>query len=160
MPSAEKGCKDVEEIIVKQIYDGIGWAWTGAAALMGVHTLGSAKIENSGYEGHWSDEENQGIFNNNYYRSIIMKGWGPQYSVGGREDRNQWKRVDAMAGQNDEMMLTTDLCLFYDNNLDFQACIEETGNFPKCRKDFQNGGEYLDPLVTECCAWTWSSKLY
>lgn len=90
---------------------------------MGTHTLGSAKIENSGYEGHWSDIDNQGIFNNNYYRSIIMKGWGPQYNVGGREDRTQWKRIDAMAGANDEFMLTTDLCLFYDDNPDFRDCM-------------------------------------
>lgn len=35
--------------------------------------------------------------------------------------------------------------------------------FWKCRKAHQNGmgaDGYLDPLVTECCAWTFSSKLY
>lgn len=147
------------------------WRKKGVTALLGVHSIGSAKLENSGYEGHWSDIENQGVFNNNYYRSFLTKGWGPQYNVGGRADRNQWKRVDLMAGQNDEMMLTSDLCMFYDYNQGFIDCMENSeANFPfySCRAKYQNwlghaareGERLLDPLRGECCLWTFSSKLY
>lgn len=136
---------------------------------MGVHTIGSAKLENSGYEGHWSDEENQGIFNNNYYRSIIMKGWGPQYNVGDREDRAQWKRIDLMAGKNDEMMLTTDMCLFYSSNVPFMECMNtgefgDVGHFLWCRKKHlrKKGsyGAFLDPHKADCCAWSFSNTLF
>ena len=76
-----------------------------------------------------------------------------------------------MAGQNDEMMLTSDLCLFYDYNQGFIDCMaESTDNFPfyKCRAEFQNwlghkareNERLLDPLRGECCLWTFSSKLY
>lgn len=119
MPDAELGCETVEDIFVNEIFGASSGAWSRAAALMGVHTLGSAKLENSGYLGHWSDEENQGVFNNNYYLSFFAKGWGPELAVGGDDNRNQWKRIDLMAGVNDEMMLTTDLCLAYQNNYDF-----------------------------------------
>lgn len=52
--------------------------WTMTAAISGTHTLGSAKKANSGYEGYWSDHENQGIFNNDYFRSMLIKGWTQQ----------------------------------------------------------------------------------
>lgn len=47
------------------------------AAISGAHTLGQAHIENSGYDGHWSDPEDQGIFNNGYYKNMLKRGWGP-----------------------------------------------------------------------------------
>jgi hypothetical protein len=46
------------------------------AAISGAHTLGSATIANSGYNGFWSDVNNSGIFNNDYYKAILLKGWG------------------------------------------------------------------------------------
>jgi catalase (peroxidase I) len=58
------------------------------AAILGAHTLGSAKIENSGYEGFWSDSP--GVFNNDYYRQMITRGWGPERAVNGNPERNQW----------------------------------------------------------------------
>jgi len=45
------------------------------AAIMGAHTIGSAKAKNSGYEGFWS--ESPGEFNNDYFRQMITRGWGP-----------------------------------------------------------------------------------
>jgi len=51
------------------------------AAISGAHTLGSAKPENSGYKGFWSGEKMSGIFNNNYYHSLMLNSWGPQLNV-------------------------------------------------------------------------------
>jgi hypothetical protein len=51
------------------------------AAISGAHTVGGARLENSGYNGYWSDVENQGLFNNDYFRSIVLKGWAPEQRV-------------------------------------------------------------------------------
>jgi hypothetical protein len=52
-------------------------------ALSGTHTIGQAHKNRSGYSGMWSDSLNQQIFNNNYYVSILTKGWGPNRKVFG-----------------------------------------------------------------------------
>merc|ERR1719356_2193147 len=64
----------------------MGLSWRYSAALMGVHSLGRARRENSGYEGFWSDAHNSRLFNNNYFISIITKGWMP-HKIG-------WGNVD------------------------------------------------------------------
>lgn len=81
---------------------------------MGAHTLGRAQKENSGYEGTWSGKESEGVFDNDYYRQMLTRGWGPDRAVGGNTDRNQWKTVDS--GPAGGLMLNSDLCLAYDNN--------------------------------------------
>lgn len=58
------------------------------AAISGAHSLGQAKKENSGFHGHWSDPDNQGVFNNDYYRSLLMKGWGVERDV--TKGKDQW----------------------------------------------------------------------
>lgn len=82
---------------------------------MGAHTVGKASLENSGYDGHWSDSESQGYFNNDYYSSLLLKGWGPELAVDGNDGKNQWSIVDSTLDVNGhkEMMLNTDLCLLY-----------------------------------------------
>ena len=84
---------------------------------MGVHTLGRAKVSNSGYDGFWSDAENSRRFNNNYYVSILGKGWMPEKAINGNSGKNQWQRVDAgkaaQATLGKEMMLDTDMCLAF-----------------------------------------------
>jgi hypothetical protein len=95
------------------------------AAIMGAHTVGKASIENSGYDGFWSDEENQGIFNNDYYHSLLMKGWGPEKAVNGNEHKNQWKITDLEKDwRQDEMMLNTDICMVYKKN-DNEMCYKD-----------------------------------
>jgi len=69
-------------------------SWILTAALSGAHTLGKAEAINSGYQGMWSDPASQGQFNNDYYHSLLYKGWGVDRNVNGRADRNQWQRVD------------------------------------------------------------------
>lgn len=86
---------------------------------MGVHTLGRADVSNSGYHGWWSDPENSRQFNNNYYVSLLAKGWIPELAVGGNSGKNQWERSDIgrdTTFDGHEMMLNTDLCLAYSEN--------------------------------------------
>merc|ERR1719223_1135296 len=53
LPNPEKGCSEVERVFV----DNLGLSWSGSVALMGV---------------------NSRLFNNNYYKSILTKGWKPK----------------------------------------------------------------------------------
>lgn len=130
MPNPEHACegkgpgKDgLKQIFVDNIYRDAEFPWTMTAAISGAHTVGSAKVEMSGYDGFWSDAVNSGIFNNDYYKSAIMKGWGPERAVNGNQEKNQWKLVDR--GQDQEhkqLMLTTDMCLAYKNNVEKFHC--------------------------------------
>ena len=81
------------------------------AAISGAHTIGNAKLENSGYQGGWSDKKNQRIFNNNYYKSVAIKGWGPDRAVDGNSGKNQWKLIDMTPDDEAEgqMMLDSDI---------------------------------------------------
>lgn len=83
------------------------------AAISGAHTLGSATIANSGYDGFWADATQSGIFNNDYYKGILHKGWGIERAVNGNANKNQFKRIDlgANTATHKEMMLSTDMCL-------------------------------------------------
>jgi len=124
LPNPENSCGDVKTCFV----DSMGLNWWESAALMGVHTLGRAHIENSGYNGWWSDFENSRRFNNDYYTSILLKGWGPEPAVNGNANKNQWKRIDQgvdEAGLGKEMMLNTDMCLYFkmddDGDVDLNA---------------------------------------
>lgn len=97
MPNPENGCDDLKKIFLKHIYFG-RWgnrdAWRMTAAISGAHSIGSAKPENSGYDGMWGDPANQGIFNNDYFKNVMAHGWGPQRAVGGNPDKNQWALID------------------------------------------------------------------
>ena len=73
----EKSCSEVERVFVKSM----GLDWKGAAALSGVHTLGSASVQNSGYDGAWLDPENSRRFDNAYYVAILAGGWVPCSSL-------------------------------------------------------------------------------
>jgi hypothetical protein len=94
MPDPTESCDGLTKIFIEHIYTGWPDAWALTAAISGAHTLGSASAENSGFVGTWSDALNQGKFNNNYYKSILHKGWSPLLDVGGKKGRNQWQRVD------------------------------------------------------------------
>lgn len=135
LPNPEIGCSDVRRVFM----DNLGLDTRGAAALMGVHTLGRARPENSGYSGFWSDPENSRLFNNNYYVSMLVKGWMPQEVSFGK---HQWIRTDEGiqalgASAHEEMMLNTDLCLVFTE--DGQALNAERHN--------------------DCCAWIDSHKV-
>lgn len=101
MPNPERGCTDLNDIFIKEIFN-IRWCgkrckWALTAALSGAHSIGSAKLENSGYKGAWSDKKNHKIFNNNYYHALLGHGWGPDRAINGNSGKNAWKRIDVMA---------------------------------------------------------------
>lgn len=104
MPDPEEGCSDLKDIFLGHIFDKVvkndRMKWRYTAALSGAHTLGQAKLENSGYNGTWVDQENIGKFNNEYYKAILTMGWGPNKAVAGNSDRNQWQRIDKVEGSS------------------------------------------------------------
>merc|ERR1719321_974248 len=102
LPNPEDGCAANKRVFV----DNLQLTWRETAALMGVHTLGRAQIKHSGYKGWWSNVENQRRFNNNYFFAIAHKGWMPEKAINGNP---------ATDLEHHEMMLDTDMCLFYNN---------------------------------------------
>jgi len=112
LPNPANGCAANEVTFLAS--DAFNLTWRQTAALMGVHTIGKASLQNSGYSGWWQDEQNVARFNNNYYISIVNHGWGPSVQTSGKA---QWGRVDTFhddPGQkHPEMMLNTDMCLAY-----------------------------------------------
>lgn len=154
LPDPERSCVDVEDNFVRRL----GLNWREAATLMGAHTIGRARAENSGYVGWWSDRENSGKFNNNYYTSLLLKGWIPQNNPSGANDqKNQWMRSDLSGrstrpsrpwdGRNNEhqeMMLNSDMCLLYQPaDADFQT--------PEHSMHLYSNSTGL--TGSSCCAW-------
>ena len=56
--------------------------------MSGVHTLGGAHLERSGFVGSQTDYKSKGIFNNDYYKNLLLYGWGPNLAVNGNVNRN------------------------------------------------------------------------
>jgi len=114
LPVVDEGCAEVERTFMQQL----GLSARGAAAMMGVHTLGRARVEHSGFDGWWSGPQQSQRFNNNYYLSMLMKGWAPAQTSAGNW---QWGRVGNSSGigeTNHEMMLNTDICLAFGDAAD------------------------------------------
>jgi len=114
MPDAERGCDAVNDTLISNM----GLTWKQSAALMGAHTLGGAFLQNSGYNGRWNTAQSSLKFDNDYYLSLILKGWAPETAIGGNLGKNQWARVDMGASDyqfGHEIMLDTDMCLFHSN---------------------------------------------
>merc|ERR1712196_27905 len=102
---------------------------------MGVHTLGRTDPANSGYNGWWSTPSEQGKFNNDFYISIIDKGW-KKVKLSDTPLKTQWERSDigtlplSETDQMPEIMLNSDMCLAFDSASLLNA--------------------------EDCCAWTWN----
>jgi len=120
MPDAERGCFDNDEVFGDNIfkYQTKSERKELIAAILGAHTLGSANILNSGYHGSWSSKGSKGVFDNDYYRTMLTRGWAPDLAIDGNVERNQWKTVDIGGADHPLMMLNSDLCLAYDNNFE------------------------------------------
>ena len=128
MPNPENGCEDLKQIFINQVFNikrGKRARWNMVAALSGAHTIGKANVENSGYSGMWGDSKNQQIFNNDYFRNIYAHGWGPDLAVNGNSDKNQWKLIDKSSQEDidEQMMLNSDMCLFYQSNTKHAVCM-------------------------------------
>jgi len=136
LPDPAQGCAASKSVFMTRM----SLAWEEITALMGVHTLGGASSSNSGYSGFWSDVVNQSYFNNDYYVSLLGKGWVPELAVGGNPKRNQWARSDKTGTA--DFMLDTDMCLVY--NFDNTS----TGLY----------GE-IAAATSNCCAWLTDTAL-
>lgn len=88
MPDTTKGCESLESVFINNIFRDHPFPWRMTAAISGAHTLGSAKPENSGHDGHWVKEEKMGVFDNEYYRTMLVNGWAPELNVNGQEGVN------------------------------------------------------------------------
>lgn len=108
------------------IYKDAEFPWTLTTAISGAHTIGRTNKEFSGYDGFWTDSKSAGIFNNDYYISVLAKGWAPELAVGGNPEKNQWKKTD-LGNKYQEMMLTSDMCLAYRNNVRAFKCKKSVG---------------------------------
>ena len=117
---------------------------------MGVHTIGGAKLHNSGYRGSWT--VNDGVFDNTYFIDMITRGWGQEKAVDGNPNKNQWMIVDK-GEQTGQMMLSSDMCLAFDYNPAHQKCMKEKNDkYPKC-KDLMDLGKPVNAVDPHCCAW-------
>jgi len=132
LPNPEHACDAVEDNFIKNL----GLDWTTAAALMGVHTLGRALPQNSGFDGFWVSGPHAKTFDNKYYQTMVGTGWVPQTTSAGK---SQWVRSDT--ADLNEMMLNTDMCLAF-----------QVG-----RPRRQNGQRLPDTVAANngnCCLWT------
>lgn len=158
MPNPTDSCDGLNNIFIGHIYKDEVDAWALTAAISGAHTLGRAQASNSGFEGAWSDAENQGKFNNDYYKSILHKGWSPLLSVGGVEGKDQWQRVDqGVDPLFQELMLDTDMCLAYDGNIQYTNCLRNTTDRRRCAALLSN--RPIKASDGQCCAWVKSQFL-
>jgi len=145
MPDPDQGCLEVNRVFERNM----GLTREESVAMMGVHSLGRARIPNSGFDGAWVSATESKDFNNVYYVSILANGWKKETTSSGRV---QWIRSDTDKHTTDgsgigdtgkEMMLHTDLCFAY---------VDEV-NSP-VNPSFTIA-ELWDPrnLTHECCAW-------
>jgi hypothetical protein len=156
MPKPTNGCVGLKAVFEDNIFSESTMPWTLTAAISGAHTLGGANTSASGFKGSWSDSKNQGRFNNNYYKSLLTKGWVPEVNVGGVEGVNQWARADdGQDPAHKEMMLDTDMCLFYTTNRELSYCKKFSGNCKLCNNLYSNGrsSEEINASNGHCCAW-------
>jgi len=155
MPNPVDGCDGLSTVFEDNVYASTEDPWKYTAAISGAHTLGSANLITSGFEGFWSSAEEQGKFNNDYYKSLLLKGWMPQMAVNGVAGKNQWQRADISTLPHKEMMLDSDMCLAYQNNVQFETCKSAIPNGQSTQSCDQYRNDQV-PLLAEngnCCAW-------
>jgi hypothetical protein len=161
VPKAEDGCGGIEDVFHDHIFvkESTGMSWRYVAALSAAHGLGGAKPENSGFDGFFSDSANVGKFSNNYYKQILQHGWTPERGVGGNPDKIQWQRADNGKEEgHKQMMLDSDLCLAYKNNLKCGARDENGVRVYDCHT---GAGTLLSSSTGgDCCAFTKLDRLY
>lgn len=92
LPDAEAGCSSLEDVFINHVFKANSkdedWAWAFTTAISGAHTLGGAALDRSGFNGSWTSFSSKGVFDNQYYKNLLLQGWGPNLAVGGKADRN------------------------------------------------------------------------
>lgn len=154
MPAADQACGPVEQTFHQRMK----LSWRESVALMGVHTLGRVSRKNSKFVGWWSDPSNSRVFNNNYYKSMLSKGWGAFIT---RDGPWQWIRSDQGSNQfhedgsvNDDetqVMLDSDLCLAYsvDTSVHEKCCAWSPDVPDGCNSASECCGVQTHPVLQE-----------
>lgn len=134
LPDPEDGCPAVQNTFLSKL----GLDWEKTTALMAVHGLGRARVNQSGYDGWWNDPDDQTSFSNRYFVNMVVSSWTPRRSIGGNPKRNQWIRLDkGRKTKSHQMMLNTDLCLLHTSS----------------------GDKSVSAAADSCCAWLISSAV-
>ena len=111
------------EGVVDYFRDEFGFTDEESIALMGVHTLGSAHSNASGYQGPWVRGETT-LFNNRYYSTMSSPGWSQRnVDLTGSSPKVQWNSRTGM-------MLNADMGLFKDFTLNQNG--EASCAYDKC----------------------------
>lgn len=79
LPAASHGMEEIDRVFVTAM----GLTRADAVALLGAHTLGRMETANSGFNGPWTN--NPGVFNNEYYDTLVNDPWMPQNNAGNRQ---------------------------------------------------------------------------
>lgn len=90
MPNAEMGCDHVKTMFTNHIFmdSGMNEFRDFTPAIQGAHTIGQARLKDSGYNGAWTSETSYGKFNNDYFKDILRRGWGPELAIDGNKGKN------------------------------------------------------------------------
>lgn len=113
---------------------------------MGGHTIGGANGTRSGYIGNFTgnvSDSDPWTFDNEYYRTMLLNGWGPDMNVNGSSTKHMWKPMDATWDTPDfkRRLLDTDICLPYENAA-------------------YDGAFLVANRALDCCAWTEDDYLF
>jgi len=144
LPNPIHSCDAVKDVFV----DRMGLTWTQSTALMGVHTLGRALPENSGYDGFWVSQEHARTFSPEYYVRIIGVGWQREQVNG--NGKFQWKRADGKL--QGEFMLNTDMCLGFNSGREAPMTRAEDGNHSNCCLWLAAGHADMQGVACNCQA--------
>jgi len=142
LPVPTDSCDAVGAVFVERMQ----LTWTQSVALMGVHTLGRALPENSGYDGFWVSGHQAMTFDNMYFARIIGAGWTIETTS---EGKSQWKRADLVDG---EMMLNTDMCLAFQSGMAAPWTRAEDTSHSGCCLWIADGNDALDGVQCHCQA--------
>ncbi|KAF6032613.1 hypothetical protein EB796_009085 [Bugula neritina] len=90
---------------VAQLVAEFGLSRKQAIALLGAHSVGRCRLENSGFAGRWDNTEL--ILDNHYYKSLVGTDWKSTLVSG----QHQWNATES---DDSRMMLNSDLALLKD----------------------------------------------
>jgi len=158
MPNPELGCSENDRVFVKNM----GLSPRETAAIMGVHSLGRCRYENSGFDGGWEASLDTKILDTTYYKSMISNGWIREMTPE-PFSKTQWRRADGGANSYKkgsgftgpgylnlwkEIMLDTDLCLAYSELTEYNDETDIHGDYNSMPlRTREQGKEKCD------CAW-------
>lgn len=93
----------------------------------------------------------------------MAHGWVPDLAVkspshpNGNPEKNQWKISDQInpTEKGRQMMLDSDMCLYFRNNKPLADCYRRTGRVKRACLAEKKGGDYILAKTSNgCCAWT------